>query len=91
MTDRTRRLEDTGIQLVGVVLSAPDMYYVEEDAGLGVPPTIWDFSGITSRSVGLYFDAQTGKLVAVLDMGDSVGRDRRCEPGGTRVLSSCHS
>lgn len=65
-------LEDTGITVVGVVLSAPDMYYLEEDAGLGLPPTIWDFSGLTSRSAALYMDAYTGKLVAVMDMGDSV-------------------
>lgn len=65
-------LEDTGAALVGVILSAPDMYYVEEDAGLGMPPTIWDFSGATARTAVLYLDATTGKLVSVLDMGDSV-------------------
>lgn len=65
-------LEDTGMYLVGVVLSAPDMYYVEEDAGVGVPTVIWDFGGLTSRTAVLYFSAMTGKLAAVIDMGDSV-------------------
>lgn len=57
---------------LGVVVSAPDMYYVEEDAGMGLPPTVWDFSGLTSRTAVLYFNAESGKLVAVMDMGDSV-------------------
>lgn len=65
-------LVDAGVRLVGIVLSAPDMYYLEEDAGLGIPPTVWDFTGITSRTAALYFDGQDGKLVAVMDMGDSV-------------------
>lgn len=65
-------LGDAGYQVVGVLLSAADMYYVEEDAGLGLPPVTWDFSGLTSRSAILYFNARSGKLVAVMDMGDSV-------------------
>ena len=58
--------------LVGVVLSAPNMYYIEEDAGIGLDPIMWDFTGATSRSALLYLDAMTGKLVTVVDMGDSV-------------------
>ncbi|MBD3292053.1 MAG: hypothetical protein GF393_03955 [Armatimonadia bacterium] len=65
-------LDDGGVQLAGIVLSAPNMYYIEEDAGIGVPPKIWDFTGATSRSCVLYMNTETGKLVTVVDLGDSV-------------------
>lgn len=65
-------LENAGYQMAGVVLSGPDMYYVEEDAGVGVPPVMWDFDGGTPRTIVLYFKADDGKLVTVMDMGDSV-------------------
>lgn len=63
-------LEGTGSELVGVIWSAQDMYYVEQDEGLGVTPTIWDLSGQTSRSIALYLNAYTGRLVSILDLDD---------------------
>ena len=65
-------VENAGMSLVGVVLSAPNMYYVEEDAGVGTPTIMWDFTGATSRTAALYFNAHTGKLVTVIDVGDSI-------------------
>ncbi|MBD3291783.1 MAG: hypothetical protein GF393_02600, partial [Armatimonadia bacterium] len=63
-------LADTGDRLVGVIWSAPDMFYVEQDSGINEEPTIWDLSGRTSRSILLYLDAETGKLVSILDLDD---------------------
>ncbi|MBD3292054.1 MAG: hypothetical protein GF393_03960 [Armatimonadia bacterium] len=65
-------LDTGGIQLAGVVLSAPNMYYIEEDAGIGVPPKMWDFTGATSRTALVYMNAVNGKVVSVVDMGDTV-------------------
>jgi len=64
-------LEGTGSGLVGVVWSATDMYYVEQDAGLGQEPTLWDMPG-TSRSIALYLNSETGKLVSILDLDDDI-------------------
>ncbi|MBD3291782.1 MAG: hypothetical protein GF393_02595 [Armatimonadia bacterium] len=63
-------LTNTGQDLVGVVWSAEDMYYVEQDSGVGEEPRIWDLSGRTSRSIVLYLDGDTGTLVAILDLDD---------------------
>ncbi|MBD3292469.1 MAG: hypothetical protein GF393_06065, partial [Armatimonadia bacterium] len=65
-------LEGTGQNLVGVVWSAIEMYYVEQDEGAGAPTTLWDLSGQTSRSIALYLDANTGRLVSILDLDDDV-------------------
>jgi hypothetical protein len=66
-------LTDVGQNLVGVLISAPDMYYVEQDAGIGAAPRIWDLSRRTSRSILLYLDANTGRLVSILDFDDDTG------------------
>lgn len=64
-------LDQSGDRVVGVVCSCPDMYYVEQDEGMGKEPTIWDLSRSTSRSIILYFNAATGELVAVLDLDEN--------------------
>ena len=65
-------LQNTGTQLVGVVLSGQNMYYLEEDAGIGLPPIMWNFTSAPIRTAVVYLDAMTGRLVTVIDMGDSV-------------------
>jgi len=62
-------LENTGDRLVGIVWSVPEMFYVEQDSGIGGQPTLWDMPG-TSRTIVLYLDADSGKLVSILDLDD---------------------
>jgi len=63
-------LPQSGDELVGVAVSSPEMYYVEQDEGIGAEPTLWDLSRSTSRSVVLYFNANSGDLMSVLDLDD---------------------
>lgn len=82
-------LEGTGSGLAGVVWSAQNMYYIEQDEGLGADTTLWDMPGI-SRSIALYFDGTTGKLVSVLDLDDDTTTATADSTGGlSHRLNGC--
>ena len=56
---------------VGVVLEAAEIINLREDAGRGLPPTVWDLDPADPGAVVIYFSGITGKLTSVIVLRDS--------------------
>ncbi len=65
-------LAEAGADLAGIEVSAAEVVNLYEDAGLGVSPSLWDLSALDVGMTLLYFDNDTGKLVSVLVVEDTV-------------------
>jgi len=60
-----------GERPAGVVVEAAKIVNLREDAGRGREPTVWDLGPLGVTAAALYFDPQTGKLIAVLALDDA--------------------
>jgi len=65
-------VEGTGDSLAGAIVEANAIANVKQDAGRGVEPTAWQFDAPVAEALSLYFSNESGRLVAVLVMRDSV-------------------
>lgn len=55
---------------VGVVVEAGDIVNLREDGGRGRTPVLWQLDPLNATAVLLYFDGDTGKLLAVMVLRD---------------------
>ena len=83
-----------GLDLVGVELRANAIFNLREDKGMGVDPTLWSFDP-TAEALALYLDADTGKLVSVLQPSGSaptgVAAASASAKGGSTVIEGSFS
>jgi hypothetical protein len=60
-------IEGTGYELAGVQIEADQVTGVLEDLGRGVSPRLWNTaSGLVTKSVAVFFDAETATISSVL-------------------------
>ena len=55
----------------GVLVEATKIVNLREDAGRGREPTVWDLDPLGVTAAALYFEPQTGKLIAMLALDDA--------------------
>ena len=65
-------MSSVGNQVPAVEVSAADIANIRQDAGWGMPATVWKFHSIQPGALLLFFNGDTGKLVSVVATNDSV-------------------
>ncbi|NLJ36233.1 MAG: hypothetical protein GX358_08395 [candidate division WS1 bacterium] len=65
-------MSSVGNQVPAVEVSAADIANIRQDAGWGMPATVWKFHSIQPGALLLFLNSNTGKLVSVVATNDSV-------------------
>ena len=65
-------MRHTGWLLAALVVRAPEIVNLKEDAGRGLEPVTWQLDAVNAGALVLYFDANSGRLTTVLALRDAV-------------------